>query len=404
MMVRPKHVTRMLHGTVKSFGSCMKKQFFEDDNVHINNGSWGATPKRIIEAKHRYEATMESNTDKWFRVTAPRLYDETRICLAKFINASYQDIALIDNVSYGLNSVLRSHPFICSSSEPCTIMYYNTSYMALKQLLYYLRDTFPHVQLLQVDLNHQSISHQDLILEQTERMLKSDLNVRIAIVDHISATPSIVFPVKELSTLFRKHGVQTIVDGAHAVGQVPVDIQDLNVDYYVSNCHKWCYSARPSGFLWISPIHNNKTRPAVMSFGYTDRNFKEEFYFSGTKDWSAIFTIKDAITWREEIGGEKEIMVYCTRLADRTGKFLAEEWKTQVLKGKTAAMVNVLLPVQDKEKAEQIAQNLFENHKCYIHRFEFDGKFYARISCQIYNDEKEMESFGLLVKNAIKSE
>lgn len=76
--------------------------------------------------------------------------------------------------------------------------------------------------------------------------------IKVATIDHISSTPSVLFPVKELVELIHERGVIAVVDGAHAVGNVPLDMTDINADFYFSNFHKWGFAPKNAAFLYIN--------------------------------------------------------------------------------------------------------------------------------------------------------
>jgi selenocysteine lyase/cysteine desulfurase len=392
-----------------SFGKHMKPFFFNGEEfININHGSYGATPRPVMDALQKYQFQMETSCDKWFRETAIKLYTDTVKTVASFVDAPAEDIALVENASVAVNAVLRSLPAINSRKE-CSIMYTSIAYGMVKQVLYYLRDTNPNISLIEVVLDHTNIaSHEGIVTAFKDALVANkDKNIVLAVFDHIASTPSVIFPVKQLGELFREHGVLTLVDGAHAIGQLPLSIRDLAVDFYTSNTHKWLFCPKTSAFLYVRNDLRVQIRPTVVSFGYENKKFDEEFFWCGTRDLSAMFTNVDAIAWRKEIGGEEAIQKYCNELSQWTGDHLAEAWGTTTLFKEncsvmTGALTNVLLPIQDKSKIAMLVKILMDEYHSYMAHFEFDGKWYARISCQIYNTQQDMIQVGQYVKQIIE--
>ena len=128
---------------------------------------------------------------------------------------------------------------------------------------------------------------------------------RLAIVEHITAQSALVFPLRETAARLRARGVAVLADGAHAPGQIPVDIPSLGVDWYVANLHKWAWTPRSSGILWAAPERQAELRPTVISWGL-DKGFKAEFDMLGTRDPSAHLSAPAAIALMREWGLEDD--------------------------------------------------------------------------------------------------
>jgi hypothetical protein len=101
--------------------------------------------------------------------------------------------------------------------------------------------------------------------------LDAHSNVRVALFDHITSSTGLVLPVAELSALCAARGVLCVVDGAHAIGHVPIGLgagQPLApVDFYCSNFHKWLFAPKGSAFLYVKKQHQKWLQPVVTSHG-----------------------------------------------------------------------------------------------------------------------------------------
>jgi selenocysteine lyase/cysteine desulfurase len=353
---------------------------------------------------------METSCDKYFRINAPLYYENTRKAIGNLVNADPSDIAIVENATVAVNSVLRSLPCLQEQTD-IYFIYFNIAYGMVKQVLYYLRDTYKHVHLIEIVFDHESISSHANILAKVENVLEQyvDCNIVLAVYDHISSVPAVVFPVIQLTAMFKQRGILSLVDGAQAVGQATINIKELGADYYLSNCHKWLFAPKASAFLYVRKELQNFTRPASVSFGYQSRNFTTEFFWPGTRDLSAMFAVTTAIEWRNELGGEEAIMEYCKDLALKAGERVAQIWNTRVLiendhrSEMNAALVNVEFPCDNKQTMDHVSKTLMSDHQSYVQTYEFNGKYYARFSCQIYNELKDYEYVAntilLLIRN-----
>src|SRR5207244_4823223 len=118
----------------------------------------------------------------------------------------------------------------------------------------------------------------------------------VLFVSHISSKTAVRFPVEKLCRRAREAGILSIVDGAHAPGQIALDVEAIGADVYAGNCHKWLCAPKGSGFLWARPEHQRWIEPAVVTWGFApDQPFSERSHWQGTRDPAAFLSIPAAI-------------------------------------------------------------------------------------------------------------
>lgn len=122
-----------------------------------------------------------------------------------------------------------------------------------------------------------------------------------------------------------------MVDGAHAIGQIPVDVTTLGADYYLSNGHKWLFSPKGSAVLWVRRDYQDGVVPTVISSEFQDSTFVSRFEYTGTRDYSNMLAMRDALAFRASIGGEAAIVGYIGGLAAWAGQYLAALWQTDLI-------------------------------------------------------------------------
>lgn len=164
--------------------------------------------------------------------------DDIRTQLAEFVNCDKDELALVTNTTVGINTVLRSLPFVPGDR----ILVLSTGYVSVNQTVRYICDTHQDVKVIEVPVTF-PISDKDLLVKVEDALkahqeLKDGSRIKLGIVDWISSVPSVVHPVKELVELLHSYGALVYVDGAHSIGQVPVDLSYLRPDFYITNCHK----------------------------------------------------------------------------------------------------------------------------------------------------------------------
>lgn len=197
----------------------------------------------------------------------------------------------------------------------------------------------------------------DDIVQALAETLKANpgRKVSVAIMDHIVSVPGIILPVVPLAQLLKKYGVaRVLVDAAHAIGQIPIDMKALHeagVDYYVTNAHKWLYAPKGCAIMVArDPANVAPLRPLVVGSEYTNiTQCNKLFDYVGTKDYTAYCALSAALAFRKELG-DAQVFYYLNNLAIWAGHYLAMLWRTSQAApdNMTGAMVNVRLPTKDR--------------------------------------------------------
>ena len=162
---------------IQSFGHSLLPLFsFDPSYININHGSYGSAPKYVHEKLREYQMKAEYNPDRWFRLDVQTEMDKIRKKLSKYVNCDADDLVILDNASAGINSVLKSLKF--QSNE--TILYYNVAYDMVKLTLQYVStEIFTQEQIIQIDLDHQTIQNTDLLLKKTQDVINKLKNDKI---------------------------------------------------------------------------------------------------------------------------------------------------------------------------------------------------------------------------------
>lgn len=189
------------------------------------------------------------------------------------------------------------------------------------------------------------------------------------------------------------------VDGAHAIGQVDIDLSALRasgVDYYTSNCHKWLYCPSGSAFMWVSrdsPLYGY-IQPAVLSL-YEQGDLYSRFGYVATRDYSPFCVIPAAFDFIDSVGGMENVHAYLNKLARYAGATCARIWQTETLvpveSDLIGAMVDVRLPTDDLAVAQSVREKLDKEHDVYIVVYELYGKVWTRLSAAIYLEESDFD-------------
>jgi isopenicillin-N epimerase len=279
----------------------------DPDVEFLNHGSFGACPLPVLEAQQQWRRRMETEP---VRFLASELEDhllEARDELARFVGARGDDLAFVSNATTGVNIVVRSLPFAAGDELLVTDHEYNACSNALR---FAAERSGATVRVVSLPF---PISSPD---EVTEIVLAAvGPRTRLALLDHITSASGLILPIETLVRELDARGVDTLVDGAHGPGMVPLELDSLGAAYYTGNCHKWLCAPKGSAFLHVRPDRQEQIRPLTISHGAnatrTDRSrFRLEFDWMGTPDPTPWLAIPVAIRFLGGLlpGGWPEVM------------------------------------------------------------------------------------------------
>ncbi|XP_074662860.1 uncharacterized protein LOC141915254 [Tubulanus polymorphus] len=311
--------------------------------------------------------------------------------LSKLIGCDASDIVLVPNASTGMNAVIKDLDF---TSED-TIYHLNIAYGGVKKMLKYIcSKTGARIQVERIDF---PIESQQEIVDLVERTLKP--GTKIAVFNHIPSNIPVILPIKDLIHICRQRGVRVLIDGAHALGTLPLNLHELNPDYYISNCHKWFCSSKGCAFLYVAKEHQNSTHALVTSAGYGS-GFTSDFIWAGLKDVSPFLSLQTVIDFWEAIGLNK-VMTHNHSLAIEAARLLVKNWRTQLIAPEEmfGTMVNVQIPRKIYENIKEVSYEHAEYIGDQLHyRFQIEvpfkvinGEIYVRISAHVYNVIEDYE-------------
>ncbi|PAA86363.1 hypothetical protein BOX15_Mlig007261g2 [Macrostomum lignano] len=310
------------------FGRPMLEQHFPHvarrGVLMLNNGSFGVAPKSVLDCKLRLTEEFESFADEFVRLRQVDLNYSSLEAIARRLRVRPQQCALLENVTIGVSNILRR--LLALEPPGSQVLINSWTYIAVRMAATEAGEA-PEAK-LQLPLK----SGED-VLRAVEQELDRRPKVRIAVFDHITSTTACLMPVKELTALCRNRGIKVIIDGAHAIGQVPnLDIEDIGADFYLGNLNKWHFLPKSVALMWISEAHVSTMKPDIVSWLLHDEVLPHRYSYLGTRDTSSFYVIPEALKFIDEIcGGLDRVYEYCRSLADEASSYLAGFWGTDLL-------------------------------------------------------------------------
>ncbi|HEY1728088.1 MAG TPA: aminotransferase class V-fold PLP-dependent enzyme [Candidatus Baltobacteraceae bacterium] len=372
------------------FGRTLRAQFLlQEDGAFLNHGSFGACPIPVLREQERIRTWMETQPDEFFtkdvvprhRVTAVR---SAATAIAEFVSVSADNVALVENATTGTQSVLQSVDFRPGDEILITNHQYNAVRLAVEQRC---KETgaIPNVVQIPMPTNPDDV--------RKRYRDASNKRVKLAIVDHITSPTALLFPLAEIIEDLHALGILVHVDGAHAVGQIPLNVAELKPDWYTSNVHKWLYGPKGTAFFYASPAVAPITRPVLTSH-FIEMGFPRSFDYCGTRDNSGWLAIPAAIAFFNQLGAEK-FRRHNHALVERGTQLL------QTLGAKpiapiemSAAMRAFILPQRratEEGDGEALKEMLWADERIQVNSNSMMGALLIRFCAQAYVDDADLE-------------
>lgn len=357
--------------------------------VYLNHAAYGACPRPVFESYQRWQRLLEREpVDFLSRYGEDRLA-EARQALARYLGTERDDIVFVSNATCGINVVARSLR-LGAGDEVMTTAHEHGG-VARMWRFFAERCGFEY----RAQATRLPLSTPDAYVEELWSGVRE--STRVIILCHISSPTAITLPVREICRRAREAGIVTIIDGAHAPGQIPLDLTDVGADFYVGVLHKWVCAPKGTGFLYARPSAQELLDPLVVSWGWEPINprpsrFVDLHEWWGTRDTSPFLAVPDAIEWISDPALKPALAECrsltreaCAEITARTGlePFApgTEEWYHQM----------AVLPLPSDVQAQSLRETLRHRHGIEISVDTWQGVPKIRVAFQVYNTRDHLE-------------
>lgn len=368
----------------------LRDDFLLDPQViFLNHGSFGACARPVFEEYQRWQLELERQPVEFL---GRRFNDEmraARAALARYVNAQADDIVFVPNATTGLNIVARSLGLKAGDEILTTDHEYGAldrtwRFLSAKNGASYIRQPLPYP----------LTSPADVIETLWARVTP---RTRVLFISHITSPTALILPVRELIRRAREHGILSVIDGAHVPGQLPLDLGELDPDFYSGNCHKWMCSPKGSAFLYTRRDKQPLIEPLIVSWGWEaivpgPSRFVDEQEWQGTRDVAAYLAVPGAIQFLNEHNWET-VRAECHAIAQYARQSIEALTGEPALSPDSAdwyaQMVSVPLPPCD---AEQLKSRLYDEYHIEVPIVVWNNRTLIRISIQAYNTRADIDA------------
>ena len=263
------------------------------DMVFLNHGSFGACPAPVFAVYQEWQRALEAQPVEFLGRRGPALLAAARGTLASYLGAEADDLVFVPNATTGVNIVARSLRLAPGDEVLATDLEYGAvdrtwQFLCARAGATYVRQPIPL-----------PVTTPDGVVAALWRGVTP--RTRVICLSHITSITALILPVAEICRRARQVGILTVIDGAHAPGQIPLDLAALEADFYTGNCHKWLCAPKGAGFLHAQRPAQALVDPLVVSWGWQvdgSAPYVDRLEWQGTRDIAAYLSVPAAINFQ----------------------------------------------------------------------------------------------------------
>ena len=365
--------------------------------MFLNHGSFGATPTLVIEEQRRWQDLLEDEPVRFYEDLAMGFMENARRSLAKMLQCDADDLALLENATSGVNTVLRSLVF----EEGDEILVPDHAYQACRNTIDFVAERWGATVVtvnIPFPITGPDVAFDAVMGGVTPRTV-------LAMIDTVTSPTGLLMPFERMVQALEERGVAVMLDAAHGIGMVPLSLDELGASYTTSNCHKWLCAPKGSAFLHVRKDRQHLIHPLTISHGMTfplgdTTRFRHEFDWTGTRDISAACSIPATIDYMQTMvdGGWPAIMQHNHDLAMEGRRILCERLGLdEPCPDEMIACIATLelpsgggagIPLHEPDPLHKVLQDTY-GIQVPVWSWESPKGRYIRISAQLYNHVDE---------------
>jgi isopenicillin-N epimerase len=362
----------------------------------LNNGSFGAMPRPVFEEYQRWQLELERQPVEFLGRRSDDLMDAAREPLARYLGADPGCIAYVPNATHGVNVVARSMDLRPGDEILGTDLEYGAcdrswEYITGRAGATYIRQHIPLPA-----TTPEAIA--DAIWAGVTPRTKA------VYLSHITSATALTMPVEEICRRAREAGILSVIDGAHAPGQLPLDMEAIGADVYTGNLHKWLCAPKGCGFFYVRPEHHGWMEANIVSWGWFEGSasrregvteFVNRTQWQGTRDLAAYLAAPAGIAY-QDANDWQSVRARCHQLALAARREIVARWGEEPLSPEPVPggfpwfvqMVTCPLPKLD---GLRLKQRMYDEFRVEAPISWWNDRVFIRLSFHGYNDRGDLD-------------
>jgi isopenicillin-N epimerase len=372
------------------------KQYFllNPDIIFLNHGSFGACPSPVFTAYQDWQRKLENQPVRFLGRELPHFDRQARQALANYLQTDADNLVFITNATQGVNIITRSLDLgpgdeILTTNHEYGACDYTWEFCCKKTGATY---------------THQPISLPARTTEEiTEQFWQAVTpHTKVIYLSHITSPTALRMPVEIICARARQMGIMTLVDGAHAPGQIPLDLDALGADWYVGNLHKWALSPKGAGFIYARPEVQHLVEPLIVSWGYhatpettSGSQYQDYLGWTGTKDPAASLSVPAALQFMQEHNWDK-VRQDCHAILHQALQRICDLVQVEPLYPLESDLYHQMgiAPLPPHTDLAALKTRLYDEHCVEVPLIDWNGRKFVRVSVQGYNTPDDLEALS----------
>lgn len=368
----------------------MKEHFLLDPDItFLNHGSFGATPRPVFAEYQRWQRELERQPVHFMEYELAQGLKRVRGRLGEFLGVSADTLLLIPNATFGINLFARS----CDLQLGDEILTTNHEYGACESALA-TAAARQGATLVHADITLPTTTD-EAIIEQF--FAKLSPRTKVVYLSHITSFTALTFPIKQICERARELGLTTIIDGAHAPNQIPLNLAELGADFYTGNLHKWVSAPKGSAFFYAREELQSQIKPLIVSWDWTGNPlfdsgspYLNRVQWSGTNDPAAYFAVPAALDFLAQHDWPT-VRERCHQLVKDWVVFMEDLTGLPRMYGQESHYHQMAIaPLPPQPDLRAFKDHLNREFKIEIPCLEWNGWQFIRVSVQGYNDSADL--------------
>jgi isopenicillin-N epimerase len=364
---------------------------------HLNHGSFGAVPKKVQLEQQRWHSIIQSNPVQFYARDAMPEVAKAREVIATFLGQKPDQIALIRNTTEGASTTMRGFPFL----EGDEVIVLNHEYGAVKFAVERAVNT-SKAKLVELIIPRLATDVQ--VINIIEKAISK--RTRMLVVDHITSATARTFPVQELSELCKSKDIAITVDASHVPGNIDVDLDELDADFWFGNLHKWVSTPPGVGVFRVAERWQSRIQPLIVSW-QDHEQYPLPWDMLGTTDLTAWISAPSAINFYGGIGWDRVRKANIERM--RYGRdLLMKELRIGIDELREENIPLGVVPLHSMsggvEGCKALQRKFSEKYKVEVPVTTYGDstEYFLRISGQLYNNAADYEALSDAVRRELR--
>ena len=269
----------------------------EPGPVNLENGYFGRMSRTVVEEYHRNIELINRNNSVYVRQRFEQGEGQKISAqVAGLIGVAAESVALTGNATAGLQALIRNYNRLQPGDQ---VLFCDLEYDTVKGAMRWLgRNRGVEV----IEIEHQHPASFDSLLATYREAFTRYPRLKLMALTHVTHRTGLVMPVQAIAAAAREHGIDVILDGAHALGQLESDLKELGIDFAAYNLHKWIGAPLTLGFMYIAPERLADIDPDMgeVHFPVTDIRARTPY---STPNIPALMTLPLVIEEHHAMGG-----------------------------------------------------------------------------------------------------